>query len=168
MLELRKHALWEKINIMCGYLQAALFYEEAYAALITPPLQNHFERSWVSQIQLKAALFNAEACYRCAIDLHEKTEIGEEIARLQVGINAIVDAKRTARGAPGPLYDYASKLEQDMNKSLDAAKDENYRIYLFRIPSATSLTPLPAASLVRSASLAEILDAKTENGTQSP
>ncbi|PUZ76741.1 hypothetical protein GQ55_1G315000 [Panicum hallii var. hallii] len=148
--------------------QAALYYEEAYAALVAPPLQNHFERSWVSQVQLKAALFNAEACYRHAIDLHEKTEIGEEIARLQVGINAIVDTKRTARGAPGPLYDYASRLEQDMNKSLETAKEENYRVYLFRIPAATSLAPLPAASLVRSASLSEILEAKTENGTQSP
>lgn len=153
---------------MYGYVQAALYYEEAYAALVAPPLQNHFERSWVSQVQLKAALFNAEACYRHAIDLHEKTEIGEEIARLQVGINAIVDAKRTARGAPGPLYDYVSRLEQDMNKNLETAKEENYRVYLFRIPAATSFAPLPAASLVRSAPLNEILEAKTENGTQSP
>jgi programmed cell death 6-interacting protein len=65
---------------MSGYLQAALFHEEAYSALIAPPLQNHFERSWVSQIQLKAAFFNAEAYYRCTIDFHEKTKIGEEIA----------------------------------------------------------------------------------------
>ncbi|XP_062219755.1 vacuolar-sorting protein BRO1-like [Phragmites australis] len=146
--------------------QAALYYDEAYAALVAPPLQNHFERSWVSQIQLKAAQFNAEACYRYAIELHEKTEIGEEITRLQVGINAIVDAKRTARGAPGPLYDSASKLEQDMNRSLERAVNENNRIYLIRSPAAKSLAPLPAASLVRPASLSEILDAKTENGPQ--
>lgn len=148
--------------------QAALYYEEAYAALVAPPLQNHFERSWVSHIQLKAALFNAEACYRYTIELHGKTEIGEEISRLQVGIKALVDAKRTARGAPGPLYDYAFRLEQDMNKSMETAKEENYRVYLFRIPAAESLASLPAASLVRSASLSEILDPKTDNSTQSP
>jgi programmed cell death 6-interacting protein len=45
---------------------------------------------------LKAAFFNAEAYYRCTIDFHEKTKIGEEIAWLQVEINAIVDVKRTA------------------------------------------------------------------------
>ncbi|KAL6633901.1 hypothetical protein ACP70R_026572 [Stipagrostis hirtigluma subsp. patula] len=146
--------------------QAALYYEEAYAALVTPPLQNHFERSWVSQIQLKAAQFNAEACYRYAIELHEKTEIGEEIGRLQVGINAIVDAKRAARGAPGAIYDSASRLEQDMNKSLERAVSENNRIYLMRIPAAKLLAPLPAASLVRAASLSEILDAKTETDAQ--
>ncbi|XP_062222645.1 vacuolar-sorting protein BRO1-like [Phragmites australis] len=144
--------------------QAALYYEEAYAAVIAPPLQNHFGRSWVSEIQLKAAQFNAEACYRYAIELHEKTENGEEIARLQVGVNAIVNAKKTARGAPGPLYDSASRLEQDMNLNLEKAKDENTRIYLIRIPAVNSLAPLPSASLVRAASLSEIFDAKTESG----
>lgn len=147
--------------------QAALYYEEAYAALVTPPLQNHFERSWVSHVQLKAAQFNAEACYRYAIELHEKTEIGEEIARLQFGINAIVDAKKTARGAPGSLYDAASRLEQDMNRNLERAVNENNRIYLMRIPAANLLAPRPAASLVRSASMSEILDAKIETGPKS-
>ncbi|KAL6911738.1 hypothetical protein ACP4OV_000543 [Aristida adscensionis] len=146
--------------------QAALYYEEAYAALIAPSLQNHFERSWVSQVQLKAAQFNAEACYRYAIGLHEKTEIGEEIARLQVGINAIVDAMRTARGAAGALYDSVSRLEQDMSQSLERAVSENNRIYLMRVPAAKLLAPLLAASLVRPASLSEILDAKTETDAQ--
>ena len=142
-------------------MQAALYYEEAYAALVIPPLQNHFERSWLSHIQLKAAQFNAEACYRYAMELHEKTEIGEEIARLQVVINAIADAKRTARGAPASLYDSVSKLEQDLNRSLERAVNENNRIYLMRIPAAKSLSPLPSASLVRPASTSEVLDAKT-------
>uniref|UniRef100_A0A0D3F815 AP2/ERF domain-containing protein n=1 Tax=Oryza barthii TaxID=65489 RepID=A0A0D3F815_9ORYZ len=147
--------------------QAALYYEEAYASLVIPPLQNHFERSWVAHILLKAALFNAEASYRYAIELHEKTEIGEEIARLQFGINAIVDAKKAVRGAPGSLYDAASRLEQDMNQNLERALNENNRIYLLRVPAAKLLAPLPAASLVRSASLSEILDVKTETGNQS-
>ncbi|KAL5207888.1 hypothetical protein ABZP36_032323 [Zizania latifolia] len=147
--------------------QAALYYEEAYASVVIPPLQNHFERSWISQIQFKSALLNAEASYRYAIDLHEKTEIGEEIARLQFGIDAIVDAKRTARGAPGSLYDVASRLEQDMNQNLERALNENNRIYLLRVPAAKLLAPLPAASLVRSASISEILDVKAETGHQS-
>uniref|UniRef100_A0A0D9VIR3 BRO1 domain-containing protein n=1 Tax=Leersia perrieri TaxID=77586 RepID=A0A0D9VIR3_9ORYZ len=147
--------------------QAALYYEEAYSSVVIPPLQNHFERSWVSYIQLKAALFNAEANYRYAIELHEKTEIGEEIARLQFGINAIVDAKRAARGAPGSLYDAASRLEQDMNQNLERAFNENNRIYLMRVPAAKLLAPLPAASLVRSASMSEILDVKAETDHQS-
>ncbi|KAF7085039.1 hypothetical protein CFC21_088530 [Triticum aestivum] len=147
--------------------RAALYYEEAYAALVIPPLQNHFERSWLSHVQLKAAQFNAEACYRYAIELHDKMEIGEEIARLQFGINAVVDAKRTARGAPASLYDSVSRLEQDMNQNLEKAVNENNRIYLMRVPAAKLLSPLPSASLVRSASKSEILDAKAETGLQS-
>ncbi|VAI47390.1 unnamed protein product [Triticum turgidum subsp. durum] len=145
-------------------IKAALYYEEAYAALVIPPLQNHFERSWLSHVQLKAAQFNAEACYRYAIELHDKMEIGEEIARLQFGINAVVDAKRTARGAPASLYDSVSRLEQDMNQNLEKAVNENNRIYLMRIPAAKLLSPLPSASLVRSASKSEVLDAKAETG----
>ena len=148
-------------------MQAALYYEEAYAALVIPPLQNHFERSWLSHVQLKAAQFNAEACYRYAIELHDKMEIGEEIARLQFGINAVVDAKRTARGAPASLYDSVSRLEQDMNQNLEKAVNENNRIYLMRVPAAKLLSPLPSASLVRSASKSEVLDAKAETGLQS-
>jgi programmed cell death 6-interacting protein len=149
------------MHLGSDFLQAGLYYEEAYAALLSPPLQNHFARSWVSQVQLKGAQFNAEACYRYALDLHEKTEIGE-IARLQVGISTIVDAKRTAKGAPGPLYDSASRLERDMYQSLERAVSDNNRIYLMRVPAAKLLAPLPSASLVRPASLNEILDAKTE------
>jgi programmed cell death 6-interacting protein len=150
------------MHLGSGFLQAGLYYEEAYAALLSPPLQNHFERSWASQIQLKAAQFNAEACYRYAMELHEKTEIGEEMARLQVGINTVVDAKRSAKGAPASLYDSVSRLERDMNQSLERAVSDNNRIYLMRVPAAKLLAPLPAASLVRPASLSEILDAKTE------
>uniref|UniRef100_A0A0A9F7Q9 Uncharacterized protein n=1 Tax=Arundo donax TaxID=35708 RepID=A0A0A9F7Q9_ARUDO len=50
-----------------------------------------------------------------------------------------------------------------MNRSLEKAISENNRIYLIRIPAVNSLTPLPYASLVRAASLSEILDARTEN-----
>ncbi|KAK3154724.1 hypothetical protein QOZ80_2BG0194360 [Eleusine coracana subsp. coracana] len=144
--------------------QAGLYYEEADAPLVRPPLQHHFERSWVSQIQLKAAQFNAEACYRYAMELHEKAEVGEEIARLQFGISEIVNAKRSAKGAPGPLYDSASRLERDMNQSLERAVNENNRIYLMRIPVILAL--LPAASVVRPASLSEILDEKTGSDAQ--
>ncbi|TVU29064.1 hypothetical protein EJB05_20607, partial [Eragrostis curvula] len=146
-------------------MQAGLYYKEAYDALLSPPLHNHFERSWISQIQLKAALFNAEACYRYAMELHEKTEIGEEVARLQVGLNAIEDAK-SAKGAPRLLYDSASRLEQDLKQSFEKAVNENHRIYLMRVPAGKSLAPLPAASLVRPASLSEILDTKTESDAQ--
>ncbi|CAL9133854.1 unnamed protein product [Musa acuminata var. zebrina] len=143
--------------------QVGLYYEEAYAVLNAPPLNQHFERTWISHVQLKAAQFYAEACYRYSLDLHEKEEIAEEICRLRIGISALADAKKSARGVAQPLLDAVNKLETNMNQNLETATKENDRVYLMRIPAASSLTALPAASLVKPTSMAEVLDASKES-----
>ncbi|KAG0476298.1 hypothetical protein HPP92_013139 [Vanilla planifolia] len=142
--------------------QVGLFYEEAYAGLNTAPLNQHFERTWVSHVQLKAAQFYAEACYRCSLELHDKEEIADEIARLKIGINALIDAKKSAKGVAAPLLDAVSRLESHMNQNLERAIKENDRVYLMRVPQAASLTTLPAASLVKSMPMADVLDASKE------
>ncbi|KAL5231714.1 hypothetical protein ABZP36_030490 [Zizania latifolia] len=142
--------------------QVGIFYEEAYAALSAAPLSQHFDKTWVSHVQLKAAQFYADACYRCSLDLHEKEEIAQEIARLKIGISALADAKKIARGVAAPLLDSVNKLESSMKTNLERAMKENDRVYLMRVPDAGSLGALPAASLVKPASLAEVLDASKE------
>lgn len=142
--------------------QVGLFYEEAYATLNAAPLNQHFDRTWISHIQLKAAQFYAEACYRCSLELHGKEEIAEEIARLKIGINALTDAKKSAKGVAAALLDAVSRLEGHMNQNLERAIKENDRVYLMRVPPASSLISLPAASLVKSASMTEVLDASKE------
>ncbi|CAL4942589.1 unnamed protein product [Urochloa decumbens] len=142
--------------------QVGIFYEEAYAALSAPPLSQHFDKSWVSHVQLKAAQFYADACYRYSLDLHEKEEIAEEIARLKIGMSALADAKKAARGVASQLLDSVNKLESNMKTNLERAMKENDRVYLMRVPAAGSLGALPAASLVKPTSLAEILDASKE------
>nr|GMD72492.1 ALG-2 interacting protein X-like [Ipomoea batatas] len=140
--------------------QVGIFYEEALAALNVAPLNQHFEKSWLAHVQLKAALFYAEACYRYGLELHEKEEIAEEIARLKSGINALSEAKRTApRGAAQQLLDAINKLEVSLNQNLDRAMKENDRVYLMRVPPASSLSPLPAFSMVKPLSMNEVLDA---------
>uniref|UniRef100_A0A0D9XL32 BRO1 domain-containing protein n=1 Tax=Leersia perrieri TaxID=77586 RepID=A0A0D9XL32_9ORYZ len=142
--------------------QVGIFYEEAYAALSAAPLSQHFDKTWVSHVQLKAAQFYADACYRCSLDLHEKEEIAQEIARLKIGISALSDAKKVARGVAAPLLDSVNKLETNMKTNLERAMKENDRVYLMRVPDASSLGALPAASLVKPTSLAEVLDASKE------
>ncbi|CAN6287850.1 unnamed protein product [Urochloa humidicola] len=142
--------------------QVGIFYEEAYAALSAPPLSQHFDKSWVSHVQLKAAQFYADACYRYSLDLHEKEEIAEEIARLKIGMSALADAKKAARGVAAQLLDSVNKLESNMKTNLERAMKENDRVYLMRVPAAGSLGALPAASLVKPTSLAEVLDASKE------
>ncbi|RWV82590.1 hypothetical protein GW17_00055898, partial [Ensete ventricosum] len=139
-----------------------VYYEEAYAALNASPLNQHFDWTWISHVQLKAAQFYAEACYRYSLELNEKEEIAEEIARLRIGISALVDAKKSAKGVAQPLLDVVNKLETNMNHNLEKSVKENDRIYLMRIPAASSLAALPAASLVKPTPLGEVLDASKE------
>jgi programmed cell death 6-interacting protein len=116
----------------------------------------------VSHVQLKAAQFYADACYRYSLDLHEKEEIAEEIARLKIGMSALADAKKAAKGVAAQLLDSVNKLESNMKTNLERAMKENDRVYLMRVPAAGSLGALPAASLVKPTSLAEVLDASKE------
>ncbi|KAK6931572.1 ALIX V-shaped domain [Dillenia turbinata] len=139
--------------------QVGLFYEEALAALNNSPLNQHFDKTWLSHVQLKAALFFGEASYRCSLELHEKEEIAEEIARLRSGISALSDAKKTTKGASQQLLDAIGKLEASLNRNLDRAVKENDRVYLMRVPSPNSLPPLPSFSMVKPMPMNEVLDA---------
>ncbi|CAL5396664.1 unnamed protein product [Camellia sinensis] len=143
--------------------QVGIYYEEALAALNVAPLKEHFDKTWLSHIQLKAALFYAEACYRYSLELHEKDEIAEEITRLRSGINALTEAKKSSsKGAAQQLLDAINKLEGNLNRNLERAVKENDRVYLMRVPPASSLPPLPAFSLVKSTPMTELLDASKE------
>jgi programmed cell death 6-interacting protein len=143
--------------------QVGSFYEEAYAALVLPPLNQHMDRTWTAHVQLKAAQFNAEACYRAALDLHEKENIPEEIARLKAGSSLLAEARKQSKGAAvGPLQDVVAKLEMNINRNLERANKENDRVYLMRVPSPDSLPPLTGAALAKSTNVADVLDASKE------
>ncbi|MCD9639715.1 bck1-like resistance to osmotic shock [Datura stramonium] len=143
--------------------QVGLFYEEALAALSVAPLNQHFDKAWLAHVQLKAALFYAEACYRYSLELHDKEEIAEEIARLKSGVNALSEARKTSpRGAPQQLLDALNKVEASLNLNLERAMKENDRVYLMRVPPASSLPPLAAFSLVKPMQMNDILDASKE------
>ncbi|XP_030514893.1 vacuolar-sorting protein BRO1 [Rhodamnia argentea] len=142
--------------------QVGLYYEEALAALNVAPLNQHFDRGWISHVQLKAALFYAEACYRYGLELHEKEEVAEEIARLRSGVSTLTEAKKSTKGAPAQLLDAMNKLEANINRNLDRAVKENDRVYLMRVPSPSSLPPLPSFPMVKPMPMNEVLDASKE------
>ncbi|KAK9750380.1 hypothetical protein RND81_02G192200 [Saponaria officinalis] len=142
--------------------QVGIYYEEVLGALTVAPLNQHFDKTWIAHVQLKASLFYAEACYRCSLELHEKEEIAQEIARLKSGLNALSEVKKSAKGAPAQLLDAVNKLEASMNRNLERAMKENDRVYLQRVPTASSLPPLPAYSMVKSLPLDDVLDASKE------
>ncbi|CAM6101276.1 unnamed protein product [Calypogeia fissa] len=142
--------------------QVGLYYEEAYAALVLPPLNQHFDRTWVAHVQMKAAQFHAEANYRISLELHEQEKIDEEIARLKAASQLLAECKKSGRGVVGPLLDAVSKLEGNVNRNLERANKENDRVYLMRVPAVETLPPLPTAVLVKSTSQVDVLDASKE------
>eukprot|EP00850_Spirogloea_muscicola_P022347 SM000289S10413 [mRNA] locus=s289:127673:133488:- [translate_table: standard] len=142
--------------------QVWMYYEEAYAALLLPPLNQHFDRTWLNHVQLKAAQFHAEAYFRVALDLHAQENIAEEIARLKAASGVISEVKKNSRGVVGPLVDAVSKLEVAVLRNLERANKENDRVYLMRVPSNDTLPPLPAATLVKSFPMTDVLDASNE------
>ncbi|TKY50925.1 ALG-2 interacting protein X [Spatholobus suberectus] len=142
--------------------QVGIYYEEALAALNVVPLSQHFDKSWIVHVQLKAALFYAEACYRYGLELHEKEEIAEEIARLRSAVNVLAEAKKSSKGAAAQILDAIGKLEANINRNLERAVKENDRVYLMRVPSPSSLPPLPAFSMVKPMAMNEVLDASKE------
>lgn len=130
------------------------------AALTVAPLHQHFDKAWISHVQLKATIFYAEACYRYGLELHGKDEIAEEIARLRSGVNALSEAKKMShKGAAQQLLDAVNKLETNLKSNLERAVKENDRVYLMRVPPASSLTPLPSFSMVKPTTMNEVLDA---------
>ncbi|GAB4840360.1 bck1-like resistance to osmotic shock [Ancistrocladus abbreviatus] len=142
--------------------QVGVYYEEALAALNAAPLNQHFDKTWITHVQIKAVLFYAEACYRYSLELHEKEEIGEEVARLNIGISSLTEVKKSAKGAPPQLLEAVSKLEANLTRNLERAMKENDRVYLQRVPPASSLTALPAFPMVKSMPMSEVLDASKE------
>ncbi|CAA2998311.1 ALG-2 interacting X-like [Olea europaea subsp. europaea] len=143
--------------------QVGLYYEEALGALNNAFLNQHFDKAWIAHVQLKAALFYAEACYRYSLELHEKDEIAEEIARLRSGVNTLSEAKKSCpKGAAQQLLDAITKLEANLNQNLERAVKENDRVYLMRVPSASSLPPLPTFSMVKPVPMNEVLDASKD------
>ncbi|MCO5575286.1 hypothetical protein L7F22_029086 [Adiantum nelumboides] len=138
--------------------QVDLYYQETHAALLLPPLSQQFKKAWVKHVQLKAAQFQGEACYRAFLDLLEKENIAEGIARLKVAAAALLDAKKSSKGVMSPLLETVSKLEATINSALEKAIKENDQVYLMRIPLEVSLAPLPVGSVVKATNLADILD----------
>ncbi|XP_078156917.1 vacuolar-sorting protein BRO1-like [Carex rostrata] len=139
--------------------EVELYYEEVLHALSTVPLSQHFDKGWFAHVQLKTSQFYAESCYHYSLHLHKNGEIGEEIARLEMGADHLWSMKRAIKGASFSLISVISKLEKNINLQLEEAKRENNSIYRMRVPATCSLKKLPASVskwLGRLESLAEL------------
>ena len=62
----------------------AVYYGEIRVLLSSHPLNQHFDKTWLSHTGVKAILYEAEVQNQAAIALHAEQEIGPETARIKV------------------------------------------------------------------------------------
>lgn len=115
--------------------------------------QQTIDKSWLPQVQAKAAYFHAEASLHYARSLREEGpagSVGEAVARLRFAVS-VLDA---ASGKTGPLgkkspcaaavRDAAARLRREVEAELADAEKDNCQVYFERVPAADVLAPLPA------------------------
>jgi len=70
--------------------QVSAFYSEVLRLLNSPPLNQHFDKSWTAHVQVKETLCDVESQLQQAAQLHKDDDIAPEIARLKVTTSAVV------------------------------------------------------------------------------
>ncbi|KMT14088.1 hypothetical protein BVRB_4g079130 [Beta vulgaris subsp. vulgaris] len=149
------------IGVECAGMLERLMLAQAQECVFETSIAKGSSPVVCSKISRQVGIYYEEAL-AFSLELHAKEEIAEEIARLKSGIASLSDVKRSSKGAPAQLLDAVTKLEASLNYNLERAMKENDRVYLQRVPPATSLAPLSAFSMVKPIPLDEILDASKE------
>ena len=74
--------------------QAALYYTECSRLLSSPPLNQHFDRSWLAHALVKSQLYEVESTVQNSAALRDADPIAgvaKEIARLRVGGRVVAE-----------------------------------------------------------------------------
>jgi len=74
--------------------QVSAFYSEVLRLLNSPPLNQHFDKSWTAHVQVKETLYDVESQLQQAAQLHKDDDIAPEIARLKVSSTAVAHSKK--------------------------------------------------------------------------
>jgi programmed cell death 6-interacting protein len=128
--------------------QTHLFYEEVKTALASPPLSEHFEKSWSAHVAAKDAMFHAEALSRAAKMAEEDAvDIGSAVARLLVASTELHAAHRLAKNTGGisvHCVGAVATLRDAVDEQLRRAQRDNECVYMERVPAYEDVAPLGA------------------------
>ena len=76
------------------------FYDDVLRLLSAAPLNQHFDKSWTSHVQVKATLYDVESQLQQAAQLHKDDDIAPEIARLKVARLLLIQAYAETHAFP--------------------------------------------------------------------
>jgi programmed cell death 6-interacting protein len=103
-----------------------------------------------------AVYYNALSQFYAGVDLHEKDEIGKEIARLTRALELSKDAKNYKISAS--LREAIDEFEREVNKCLEIAVRDNNKVYHERIPAFDTLDPIEKKRPVKPTVIANLAD----------
>jgi programmed cell death 6-interacting protein len=130
-------------KILCRLAAAAgEYYKEIANALDTPPLKDHFNRSWMAHATVKSLIYQVEATMQSSLDLRTSDMlkgVAREIARLRAAEKLIERAKKEAKNASDELRDNVKAKEAALAEQLTTAEKDNNAVYLQKVPPVADL-----------------------------
>lgn len=146
--------------------QVSAFYSEVLRLLNSPPLNQHFDKSWTAHVQVKETLYDVESQLQQAAQLHKDDDIAPEIARLKEAHKSLILVKGQTKNCGKELVDNIKYDEEVLSTALVKAERENATVYLQRVPNFADLPPIQPYILVKSLPLTDV-DASQESLFQS-
>lgn len=139
--------------------QAATYYDECARLLSNPPLNQHFDRSWLSHATVKCQLYEAEAMAQSGAAFSASQDVdgvAKEIARLRAVLSLLGTTRKEAKSASKELQEATALKEEAAATRLTRAEKENATVYLQRVPLNSDLPAIAPASLVKSVAPSEL------------
>ncbi|XP_023235406.1 programmed cell death 6-interacting protein-like [Centruroides sculpturatus] len=148
-----KDAVIAKVASQCEEL-----YADALRQMQKDTLKVTWEKDYIPIIAGKQAAFHAIAEYHQALVCKQKSNIGEEIARL----SHAQDLMKAAENRAGINFNYKDYVGQ-INRLYEETKKDNDFIYHERVPDVKSLAPIGKASLAKPLPLSEHLSSNYQD-----
>lgn len=147
-------------KILCRLAAAAgEYYKEIAHALDTPPLKDHFNKSWMAHATVKSLIYQVEATMQSSLDLRTSDMlkgVAREIARLRAAEKLIERAKKEAKHGSDELRDNVKSKEVALAEQLTTAEKDNNAIYLQKVPPVADLPSIEPFIAVKPASPVEM------------
>jgi len=136
--------------------QVADYYEFTLTLVTNSALSSIVPKNWASHIQVKIAIYKANAQYRTAIAHAEADEYGSQVARLQIAFNLLEEAKKKhLKHCSSDLQGLFNSEHSVISAALQTAEKENDNIYHEPVPNESKLAPIEKKPIVKAIPLPE-------------
>lgn len=165
MLAQAQECVYEKANMdnMSVGIQAKIaaqvadYFEQLGLLLNGNTLKTLVDRQWVVVCLIKHHLYKAICQYKQAQELETKSQIGEQIARLNLSMESLNQVKvNLNRQVTADLKESVDKYTASITKYFELARKDNDTIYHDTVPQAHKLTPIEKKELVKPSPLPEL------------